>query len=120
MQADSRGSIIVGFALIAVLPDRSQSQVPRDTSSQAEILVPTALAKRWGELFANILEQFRADGRSPIGILQGDFSTREIAILVHPEDEKSGVRSTISPSDLEKGDLKAIAGRIYDRWKQTK
>jgi hypothetical protein len=95
----------------------SPAQVARDTGEQATTLPSTALVKRWGELFANILEQFRADGRSPVGILQGDFSTREIAILTNPEDEKSAVRSTVSRVDLESGDLKAMAQRIYARWK---
>lgn len=108
----------LGIALIGVTTaTRSSAQVARDTVDQAAALPSAALAKRWGELFANILEQFRADGKSPVGILQGDFSTREIAILTDPEDEKSAVRSTVSRADLESGDLKAMAQRMYAGWK---
>ena len=76
-----------------------------------------ALSKRWGELFANILEEFRHDGRSPIGILQGDFSTLEIGILANPEDEDSALRTKVTRADLETGDLKAMARRVYAGWK---
>jgi len=110
-------SAALGIALIGITATMSSAQVARDTVEQAATLPSAAQVKRWSELFANILEQFRADGRSAIGILQGDFSTREIAILTDPEDEKSAVRSTVSRVDLESGDLKAMAQRIYAGWK---
>ena len=72
-----------------------------------------ASVRRWAELFANILGEFRVDGRDPVGRVQGDYASRTVRIIGTDDDRDVGVTRTLSARQLETADLKALASRLY-------
>jgi hypothetical protein len=76
-----------------------------------------ALAKRWAELFANVLVEFKADNRDPIANIEGDFSTRELRIR-RTVGEDQWVDRTLTKKELATADLRALAKRLYEESKK--
>ena len=70
-----------------------------------------ALVKRWAELFAAVLGEFRDDHRDPTANVEGDFSTREIRIRRLTGD--GWVDRTLTKQELATADLRALAKRLY-------
>ena len=89
-----------------------QQRSPDDVRQSPLTPEDQALIKRWAELFANVLTEFRADNRDPVTNIEGDFSTREIRIRrVGGEDRWVG--RTLTKHELATGDLKALAKHLY-------
>lgn len=82
--------------------------------------IDVAQAKRWAELFAFVLAEFKADDRDPTGLIEGDFSVRMIRILGVNERE-AGVTRTLTATELAKSDLRKLAKQLYaDSKKSTR
>src|SRR6185503_7231239 len=75
------GLLILASAGVTTAPAQSQRTSDNGEISVQEIGRMYTLGKRWAELTANILQEFRTDGRDPTARLQGDFSTRTLKIL---------------------------------------
>jgi len=82
-------------------------------SASSKIGDSQILAKRWAQLYADLIEQYRVDGRSAVANVEGDFSTREMRIRVASEDEAAWVSRTLTASELRTADIKAIASDLY-------
>ena len=74
-----------------------------------------ALIKRWAELFADVLGEFKADRRDPTANIEADFSTREIRIRRVADD--GWVDRTLTKQELATADLRALAKRLYEESK---
>jgi len=74
--------------------------------------IDVAQVRRWAELFAFILGEFKADDRDPTGRIEGDFSVRMIRI-VGANDREAGVTRTLTANELAKDDLRELAKRLY-------
>ena len=110
---------MAGLALVTTAATATTAQTRSDflAVSIGSIAAEQALARRWAELFAFIIEEFKADGRDMTGILQGDFSTRELRILTTYGDEDSGVGITFTDAQLAQLDPRETAARLYRAWK---
>lgn len=91
-----------------------------DSTDETPMTALVPLAKRWAELFRDVLIEFKRDGRDPTGILQGAFPAREIRILMSPDDEDGGVRLVLTEHQLLTADLQAAASALYQAWKAGK
>lgn len=76
-------------------------------SSEDQVLV-----KRWSELFAAVLVEFRADHRDPVAKIEGDFTTRELRIR-RTVGEDAWVKKTLTKQELATADLHALAKKLY-------
>lgn len=74
-----------------------------------------ALIRRWAELFADVLGEFRADRRDAVANIEADFSTREICIRRVTGD--GWVDRTLTKQELATADLRALAKQLYDESK---
>ena len=81
--------------------------------SAQEVGVDVALVKRWAQLFAYILEDFRADHRDPTASIEGDFATREISIRTDLADGEQWVGRTLAEDELRTADIHALATQLY-------
>ena len=88
-----------------------------DSTDETPMTALVPLTKRWAELFRDVLIEFKRDGRDPTAILQGAFPTREIRILLSPNDEDGGVRLVLTEQELLTADLRAAASALYQTWK---
>ena len=87
-----------------------------DSISPAELSRMYSLGKRWAQLTANVLAEFRADGRDPTAKVLGDFSTRTLRLLTDVEDDESGVEITLTEEQLAGADLTRLAKDLYQVW----
>lgn len=78
--------------------------------------VDAALVRRWAELFANVIEQFRLDRRDLIGNIEGDFTTREIRVRATSagDNDSLWVSKTFSETELRGADVQKTARELYD------
>lgn len=74
------------------------------------------LVRRWSELFANLLLEFRADHRDPVANIEGDFTTRELRIRRSAGDD-AWVKHTLTKQELATADLRALAKKLYSETK---
>jgi len=83
--------------------------------SRDSVPVDTALARRWGELFANVIQEFQRDNRDLVGNIEGDFTTREIKVRATSagDDDSLWVSRTLSEEELRTGDLEELARALY-------
>jgi hypothetical protein len=76
-----------------------------------------ALVKRWSELFAAVLGEFRADHRDATARIEGDFATRQIRIRrTTGIDEWIG--RTLTKQQLATVDVRAFAKKLYEESKR--
>jgi hypothetical protein len=94
-----------------------QQRTPNDVRQGPVSPEDQALAKRWAELFANVVLEFKADHRSPVTNIEGDFSTREIRIR-RTVGEDQWVDRTLTKDELATADLKALAKGLYGESKK--
>ena len=76
-----------------------------------------ALVRRWSELFAAVLGEFRADHRDPTANIEGDFTTREIRIR-RTAGTDAWVGRTLTKQDLATVDVRALAKKLYEESKR--
>ena len=120
----ARSAILCSIGLYAlvsanVLVAQSRGKpVPAADSASSEVGDFQMLAKRWAQLYAYLIEQYRVDGRSAIANVEGDFSTREMRIRIVPEDEAAWVSRTLSEKELRTADIKRIAADLYSAAKK--
>lgn len=95
---------------VSSAPEVSMSGPSRDS-----IPVDTVLARRWGELFANVIQEFQRDNRDLVGNIEGDFTTREIKVRATSagDDDSLWVSRTLSEEELRGGDLQELARELY-------
>lgn len=112
-------AVTFGFALVvsAARTADAQTASPLLAASAVGPIGNQALAKRWAEMFSFLLNEFRADGRDPTGILQGDFSTGELRILASSGDDDSGVVLRLTRRELAIIDLRDAAKTLYAAWR---
>jgi hypothetical protein len=79
---------------------------------QAPAGIDQQLARRWAELFAHVLAEFRADRRDATAAIEGDYSTRRIRVLRSTGDDR-WVDRTLTKQELRTTDLRAVAKRLY-------
>ena len=104
------------FSLPAQHKD-AEVTTPKRTPLMIDSLPDATLVKRWSELFADVINEFQAEGRAPTAIVQGDFTTREIHLMTDRESETGWVGVSISKSRLRNADLHAVAVDLYRAWK---
>jgi very-short-patch-repair endonuclease len=92
------------------------SLTKRATRMEADLPDPV-LVKRWAELTADVLNEFRVDGRNPVGLIFGDFSARQVRLLTDPEREDGWVGLGLTEKDLRTLDLRTAAVNLYRAWK---
>ena len=98
------------FAQEVFLPGQASDSMP----------VNPVLAKRWAELFANVIQQFQHDERDLVGNLEGDFTTREIKVRATSAGDVDSlwVSRTLSEQELRTADLRQVASAIYMKAKE--
>lgn len=92
-----------------------ESAVQMDQQGEQEFPVDAALTRRWSELFANIIEQFRAERRDMVGNLEGDFTTREVRVRATSKGDNDSlwVSKTFTENQLRTANLHKAARDIY-------
>lgn len=91
--------------------DTDMTQRARD-EGQAPAGIDQQLVRRWAELFAYVLAEFRADHRDATAAIEGDYSTRRIRVLRSTGDDR-WVDRTLTEQELRTTDLRALAKRLY-------
>jgi hypothetical protein len=91
--------------------DTDMTQRSRD-EGQAPAGIDQQLVRRWAELFAYVLAEFRADRRDATAAIEGDYSTRRIRVLRSTGDDR-WVDRTLTEQELRTTDLRALAKRLY-------
>ena len=76
-----------------------------------------ALVKRWSELFAAVLGEFRADHRYAVANIEGDFATRKIRIR-RTVGTDQWVDRTLTKKELATVDVRALAKKLYEESKR--
>ena len=92
---------------------RQASDSTRPEAEMRQLAVQYTLAKRWAQLFVDVLGEFQRDRRDAVDQIQADFSTRIIAIRTTRRDQETWVKQTLTESELASGDLARIAKRLY-------
>jgi len=69
--------------------------------------------KRWAQLFAYVLDEFKADKRDPTANIEGDFSTREIRIRSPRADRETWAGRNLTEQELATSDLRSLARELY-------
>jgi len=115
--------LVVGGGQVAattLAANRHTHLFPRDTDmtqrsrdeGQGPAGIDQQLVRRWAELFAHVLAEFRADHRDATAAIEGDYSTRRIRVLRSTGDDR-WVDRTLSEEELRTTDLRALAKRLY-------
>jgi hypothetical protein len=88
------------------------------TQPDSITLSDPVLVRRWASVWANLLEQFQKEQRSPVANIEGDFSELKMRVRLTSSRDDAWFTRTFTATELMNTDTKTTAEALYDSAKR--